>query len=315
MKKSGKTALIVIICLLIAGAVGAYCVNKFVIAPKNNYLDAVALYESGEYEQALREFKQLGDYKDSAEYIQKCETNMDTDEKLEKQYEYALKLMSEKKYSEAISALIGMDDYKDSAEIISKCKKAKAAAENEEKYKQAQALLKKAEFDAAKTLFDKLGDYKDAKKKCSECDTLKAKWGKVKYSGAKIYFAKPSDSASTRYNEMWNIALSDVKSATGYEVQLVNDAGKKSTPKLFKGATNSYYFYSLGDSFPKSIVVRAYKESSEGSQTLYGKWQSFDIDYENVSEPTLISAQEESALKAQGNDISGLYNALFNVTG
>ena len=312
MKKSGKIAVALII-LLVIGAVGAFCVNKYVVAPQKDYLDAVALYESGEYEQARKEFEKLGEYKDSADYIQKCETAMDTDKKLEQQYQYALKLMSEKKYSEAISALIGMDGYKDSAEIVKKCKKLDAAARNEKKYKEATALLKKAEFDAAKTLFGKIGDYKDAKQKYKDCDILKAKWGRMKNGQPKVYFVKPEDPASTRYEEMWYITLSDVKTATGYQVQLVNDAGKKSAPKSFTGSTNRYYYFAAGAFFPKAIVVRAYKVSSEGSETLYGKWQSFDIDYEGVDEPPIISADEESNLKAQGNDISGVYSALFKI--
>ena len=312
MKKTGKIAILIIVCWLVVGAISAFCVNKFIIAPKKDYLYAMALYESGEYEQARKEFEKLGDYKDSEDYIEKCQTAMDVDEKLEKQYEYALKLMSEKKYKEAIEALIGMDDYKDSAEIISKCKKLKAAAENDEKYKKATALLKKAEFDAAKVLFSKLGDYKDSKQKYKDCDTLKAKWGKMNDLDFKIYFV---DMHEIEYRELWCLTSNNVKNATGYEVQLVDDSGKKSSPKKFKNPNNSYFCYEAGANFPKSIVVRAFKESSEGSETLYGKWQSFDIDYESVSStPPVISTEEESTLKAQSNNISGVYNSLYNIS-
>ncbi len=309
MKKSAKI-IIAVLCILIIGAVAAYFVNKMVFVPQNDYLGAIALYESGEYTQARAAFEKLGDYKDAAEYLNKCDIAMDTDKKLDEQYNYALKLMKNKKYNEAISALAGMEDYKDSAAIVEKCKKLYIEEKYEKKYKEATALLKKAEFDAAKAKFEKLGNYKDSKQKYDECDHLKAKWGRVKYSGADVHFV---DVGAAKYNELWRITLSGIKSATGYEVMLVDDAGKKSSVKTFWGSANAYYFYEAGAFFPKSIAVRAFKESSEGSETIYGKWQKFDINYESISEPPVISEQEESEITSNSNDISDLYKALFKI--
>ena len=75
------------------------------------YAEALLLYESGNYAEALDVFKSLGNYKDSADWISKCETALE-----EKNYTTALSLIESKEYVEAYELLISLNGYKDSAE-------------------------------------------------------------------------------------------------------------------------------------------------------------------------------------------------------
>jgi len=76
-------------------------------ASGNSYDSAVALFNQGKYAEALSIFKELGDYKDSAEYYTKSV------------YHNALNLFSQEKYGEAYSALKEINGYEDTGEKMS----------------------------------------------------------------------------------------------------------------------------------------------------------------------------------------------------
>lgn len=85
----------------------------FVIIPLNKYNSALALYNSGQYEEAIYEFGQLGNYKDSDFRITSAkEKLMDTE------YELAEKYYQDRNYIEALNIYSGLDGYKDSQNRI-----------------------------------------------------------------------------------------------------------------------------------------------------------------------------------------------------
>ncbi len=77
------------------------------------YQAAQALYAKGQYQEAIRKFTEIIDYKDSRQMIAVCEKAM-ADTELEAAYLRAVELLSQKKYAEAYWAFYEIADYKDS---------------------------------------------------------------------------------------------------------------------------------------------------------------------------------------------------------
>ncbi len=77
------------------------------------YQSAIALYNGKSYEQAKAAFEELGTYKDSAEWVSKCD-NAILEVQLEQKYKAADALYNDKKYKEAYTAFYEIIDYKDS---------------------------------------------------------------------------------------------------------------------------------------------------------------------------------------------------------
>lgn len=90
---------------------------------ENKYINAKNLYEDNYYFEALELFNTLQYYKDSAEYISKCQIKIK-----ELCYNEAISLYNSGKYGEAINAFYDIYDYKDSA---NKIKEVIAKAETE----------------------------------------------------------------------------------------------------------------------------------------------------------------------------------------
>ena len=79
---------------------------------QKQYINAVALMDSGKYEEAIEVFESLYNYEDSLIKIEECNTAI-----LEKKYDYAIRMMNEENIIEAYEQLIELNGYKDSAEI------------------------------------------------------------------------------------------------------------------------------------------------------------------------------------------------------
>ena len=76
-RKRKKLVLIIAAAVVLFASAGS--VITFIIIPNNKYKNAVALMDSGNYPQALAVLKDLGEYKDSDDLIQTCQsaiTNM-----------------------------------------------------------------------------------------------------------------------------------------------------------------------------------------------------------------------------------------------
>jgi len=127
-------------------------------ALEEEYLRAVALYESGKYEEAKEAFESLkGEYKYSARYIEECERAIQ-----EAIYKAAITLMEQKEYEAALEGFRKLPEGYDGLE--EKIKECKEEIEKQEKYTDAVKLYESQDFDAAYLLFDELGNYENSDK-------------------------------------------------------------------------------------------------------------------------------------------------------
>lgn len=144
--KKGKKGLVLF--LLIIVLVGVFAGYKYAPGLINDYKydKAVALAEEGNYAEAVKSFKDLGEYSDSQEKALECE------------YNYALKLEEEGKFAEAKLAFENLGNYGDSSTKVQACA-----------YSEAKEALENKNFKAASKIFMELGDYGDSKDMVKEC--------------------------------------------------------------------------------------------------------------------------------------------------
>lgn len=96
--------------ILCAAAISvSVCLAVGFIVPEIRYSNAEKLYEEGNTSEAEKIFSELGDYKNSADYIRKC------------RYWTALDLMDEGFYPEAADAFTALDGYADSNLLAAEC--------------------------------------------------------------------------------------------------------------------------------------------------------------------------------------------------
>lgn len=116
------------------------------IIPQGKYDDAMALLESGQYDEAVAAFAELEDYSDSAARIP------------EAKYRKAVSLLEAEKYDEAIRAFEEVLDYEDSAAQIT-----------EAQYRKAVKVFDSGAYEDALGQLEKLADYKEAAEKIELC--------------------------------------------------------------------------------------------------------------------------------------------------
>lgn len=84
------------------------------------YNKAVKLYNENKFQEALQVFNSIdGTYEDSAEYIEKCESQLD--DAAEDAYEIAVRSFEQGDFTSAIAQFRILGDYKDSLQYIEKC--------------------------------------------------------------------------------------------------------------------------------------------------------------------------------------------------
>ncbi len=137
----------------VAAVIVILLVATKIVIPNGKYNDAVALMDSGKYEEAITAFEALAGYKDSSDKIVACEAAI-----TENNYNAAVALMDEGEYEEAITAFEALDGYKDSADKIVECE-----------YGNAVALMDSGEYDDAITAFEELRGYKDSESQIENC--------------------------------------------------------------------------------------------------------------------------------------------------
>ena len=178
-KKKKNTRITIILIILIVLCVSGFLIFRYIIIPNNNYNLGVSYYESKNYKTASLYFLDLGDYKDSKEYLQKCFDNtIFTLNSYEEQkayyvnyyvignlsddecdYQFAKFNMEYEKFDSA--ARIFTEEcpgYLDSDELIIECY-----------YLNGCKLLEKEYYYSAKTYFEKCKNYKDANEKLEIC--------------------------------------------------------------------------------------------------------------------------------------------------
>ena len=119
--------------------------TKFYINPTKKYNNALKLCNEGKYEEAIKEFTELGEFKDSADQV------------IETQYQYSELLFNNGDYQTSADIFSSIMNYKDSKNKIEECE----AAIIEEKYISAIELCETEDYRKAIEIFDELEDYKD----------------------------------------------------------------------------------------------------------------------------------------------------------
>ncbi len=104
-----KKIITAIVAAVTVAIIVVYMVVTKVVIPNNNYNNAVALMNSGKYEDAITEFEALDGYKDSANQINNCNTAIK-----ETTYNKAVELMNSGKYEDAVNKFEALNGYKDS---------------------------------------------------------------------------------------------------------------------------------------------------------------------------------------------------------
>jgi TolA-binding protein len=123
-KRNKKIAMVAAPIAVVAVIAGVVIFNNAKSNAKSNaaYSEAVALIQSGEYDEAVAAFEALGDYKDSVEQVQNAK------------YMRANALLNDKHYADAATAFAELGDYKDSVEQATA---AELMAKNDQLYNEA----------------------------------------------------------------------------------------------------------------------------------------------------------------------------------
>ena len=127
------------------------------------YNEAVALMEEGKYAEALKIFKDLNGYKDSAEKVTLCQNAVK-----KQKYDEAMKLKEQGNYDEAVKLFLDAYGYEDAADQINICKE----LAKEQKYNAALALYNEGKYEEAAEAFrhKDLAGYKDVAEKLQKCE-------------------------------------------------------------------------------------------------------------------------------------------------
>lgn len=114
MKKKNK--IIIVVTVVALAVVALVLTYSFVIKPQNEYNKALGYYSTENYEDALKVFEKLDDYKDSKKYLEECKTKVN-----EQKYQKAVSLMNDGSYEDAITLFTELGGYSDSKENLEKC--------------------------------------------------------------------------------------------------------------------------------------------------------------------------------------------------
>ena len=170
-KKNQRIAAVAGIVLVLAIAI--ICAITLYFVPQSKYKSAMALMQSGSYDEACDAFVAMGGYRDSDYRLQQIEANrafdagnydavgdiyaslpeayQDHAEDFIHMYNDAVALMDGGKYDEAIAAFAKLGHYSDSSAQIS-----------EANYRKAGALAADGNYDNAIAIYNELGEYSDS---------------------------------------------------------------------------------------------------------------------------------------------------------
>lgn len=148
-RKNKRLTVAFVLVVLIACVVGWFVVTR--VIPNNKYQRALALRESGQYDEAIAAFAELGDYSDANEQIAPTK------------YMQAEELRENGQYEEAIALFTELGNYYDAAAQVT-----------ETKYQKATNLNAFGKYDEAYAIYVTLTGYKDVDKLLAEDTNLVA---------------------------------------------------------------------------------------------------------------------------------------------
>ena len=117
------------------------------------YAAAISLFEDKEYDEAIKAFQKLGDYKDSRAQIAVIKEAKNNDA-----YSAAMELFNAGKFDQAEEAFTSLSGYKDSESQILNCR-----------YEAAKKLFERKKYDEALNAFSALGNYRDCPESANTC--------------------------------------------------------------------------------------------------------------------------------------------------
>lgn len=184
MKKSKRPILIFLaLIIIVAGSVGGiYALKRH--QQETNYLQAEKYFEQKDYSAAKKLFTQLGTYRDSTEWVTKCEIQPEldsADELMEKrQYEKAREIYQKYKLEEnsnecTYQLAISYADAKEYAKSLQEFEKIPSYKDVTEKmrsvtYDYALLLYSEKKYADAQVCFQHTGDYKNSVEFTEKCN-------------------------------------------------------------------------------------------------------------------------------------------------
>ena len=283
--KRGKIIAGVVGAVTICGVAG-YFVNEKVIVPNNKYNHAIESINAGQYEDAIGELKELGEYKDASKKIDEVRKAI-----LEEKYAAACKLLERKAYDKAIRSFNAILEYKDSGDKLL-----------EAKYGKAVNLIEVGEYDSAIEAFKELGDYSDSADQINEATYQKAcaYMEREYYSYAKDIFKNLGDykdcnnkSMECTYNQAQEYikdgqedeAISLLKTIVGYK-------GSKTllNSLLYKKGLGFFEKKAYKDAIAVFSEIEDYKDSAEMVKKCEKKYDESNI----LNVYSLINMDENS---------------------
>lgn len=152
-KHTLRTVLIIAGSVLVvaAGVLVPVLIEK---AHADRYEAAVALMDSGEFEQARAAFIELGEYQESSDMAEECQNTLD--------YNAAQAQMDAGEYEQARDAFNALGRFEDAAGKALEC-------QNTLDYNAAAALMDAGSIEAARAAFLALGGFQDAADRAEEC--------------------------------------------------------------------------------------------------------------------------------------------------
>lgn len=205
----------ILFCGIAAGIIAVVLLVTQVVLPtvKNNsaYRSAVALMESGKYEEAIAAFEAMDGYKDAQAKIQEC-ANLQQQAKLAAVYQEAAALMAEGRYEEAITIFESLGNYEDAAQKVTECEE----GIQENTYQSAIALFENGDRLSAYKLFFSLGDYRDSQQYL-EKSTPRIKYIEGKISKTKTEYTYDSNGLLISTYKKWNDSLLEEKTEFEYD--------------------------------------------------------------------------------------------------
>lgn len=137
--KNTTIILTIVAVMAVVGSVYGFWIRPNIIVPAKKYKEALTLYQNGEYKQAESRFAELGNYRDSEQYLQDIP------------YRIVEDLLEKGKYEAARNAFLELGDYRDSAD------RAKETA-----YLYAQTLQADGDYITARKWFEDAEPYNDS---------------------------------------------------------------------------------------------------------------------------------------------------------
>ena len=136
---------------------------------RNEYQEALSLFDAQEYEKSIEKFSKLGGYENSLTKMKEAKRILKENEQnaiyeaLKNQYERAVDLYNQGSYISSMELFESLKDYADSTQWVIKCEEALKNQQIEQQYLAAKEMLASKKYANAYYAFYEIMDYKDSK--------------------------------------------------------------------------------------------------------------------------------------------------------